>query len=359
MEATERLHGPNHSTAGLRDMLLDGGVSAFEQLVREQQEEGLYLEFKTLVGTSAGSLTKEDRRLVAKAICGLSNAEGGLLITGIATKKVDGLDTACALQPLADVAALRNRLASAIPEMLNPVPSAIAVDAIPADQAGSGFLIVQVPRSPAAPHMSIPHHQYFRRRADSTTVMEHGEVRDQMFAAREADLDLLLHARIASYAGLHVGLHLVIALRNVGRAAAVAPYLRISGAAPSVPTDSLDAVAYRFGADQAAGFYTNASTILHVGDTLNFAALKTGITFRTTVTTSVKAATSRLAASRDPDDFFIADAPMSHPLGRPAEVLPEFDCFWGAMNMAARARAVRPTKLELFDIFSDRLRALD
>jgi predicted HTH transcriptional regulator len=94
-------------------MTLD--AAAIHQLIAEAQSESLHLEFKTLSDPSGARITKDDRRMIAKALCGFSNADGGVLILGIETKKVDGLDVATNLAPIENASRFASLLTAALP----------------------------------------------------------------------------------------------------------------------------------------------------------------------------------------------------------------------------------------------------
>jgi hypothetical protein len=104
----------------LFDQIGRRGLAVLQELRDNREEETLHLEFKTLADHSSGTLTKDDRRVLAKAICGLANAEGGTLLIGVSSRNVDGIDIAHELEPIAHVGRVRNRLVSALSEFLSP-----------------------------------------------------------------------------------------------------------------------------------------------------------------------------------------------------------------------------------------------
>jgi hypothetical protein len=115
-------------------------MSAIHAMVEEKQEETLHLEFKTLSPASTSNLAKDDRKLLAKAICGLANAVGGTIVVGIRTTKDDGLDVASARQPVPNYARLRSQTAAALPEMISPQHPRMSVEAIADDtDPSSGY----------------------------------------------------------------------------------------------------------------------------------------------------------------------------------------------------------------------------
>jgi hypothetical protein len=62
-------------------------MAGIEAMINERREETLHLEFKTLSSASVSNLAKDDRKVLAKAICGFANADGGTLIVGIKTAR--------------------------------------------------------------------------------------------------------------------------------------------------------------------------------------------------------------------------------------------------------------------------------
>ena len=207
----------------LADVILKMGEQALDWFLIERREETLHLEFKTL--SSNSGLNREDRKMIAKAICGFCNAEGGLLVIGVETKRVDGIDTATALRPVRELNRLQNLVKAAVPEMLSPQHNGIKVEpVICAGTPDQGYILISVPRSDSRPHMSLLEQRYFRRGSDGTRVLEHGEVRELMFSAKEGAMEI--GCRIlpgASMGDLRFDLKLALVLQNVGRVPVSAP----------------------------------------------------------------------------------------------------------------------------------------
>ncbi|MCK1282335.1 ATP-binding protein [Bradyrhizobium sp. 44] len=260
--------------------ILSKGASYFDQVIVDREEETLHLEFKTL-SHDGGQLKRKDRKLVAAAVTGLSNAEGGVLIIGIETKRMDGVDVASAKRPIKQLQRTTNLIRSAIPEMLSPQHSGLEAHAVEASgKIDEGFIVIDVPESASRPHYSNVHHQYFRRGSDGTRVMEHGEIRDLMFATREGLLEISCGLRMSSSTeDLKYSLQLVLALRNVGSVPVRAPYLRL--AKQDWHPASSDWVLPRFGVS-TGGFYTTPDLIIHIEDEFGVATFPTGLDFRRT-----------------------------------------------------------------------------
>src|SRR5262245_35652612 len=241
--------------------LQNEGSKAIDDLILDGTEETLHLEFKTLSDPSGSRLNKDDRRLLARAVCGIANADGGIIVIGVETKRVDNVDVASGKRLIADPDSLRNRLVAAIPEMLSPQHPGIHVHTLAdgADLKG-GFVVVEVPPSDARPHYSNVHHQYFRRGSDGTRVLEHSEIRELMFVAREANLEIYVNLRGEMSSGdLRFALTLLLTLRNVGRVPAIAPYVRFFGRAWRPASSTLSSRS----ANEKVGFYATRDFLIH------------------------------------------------------------------------------------------------
>ena len=132
--------------------LINRGEAAIDHMVAERQEENLHLEFKTLSNDAA--LTRDDRKMIARAVCGLANAEGGAVVVGVETKRIDGVDVASGKRPIRNFDRYQRLLTGAMPELLSPQLPGITIQPITSDD-GQGYLVIDVPRSDDRPHMSV------------------------------------------------------------------------------------------------------------------------------------------------------------------------------------------------------------
>jgi hypothetical protein len=272
------------SAIGLTESIFDDlaarGCAALKEMIEQKREENLYLEFKTLGNQNSANLTKDDRRLLAKSLCGFCNAEGGLLILGVETSKVDGIDVASSLKKLENLSALRNRIVSALPEFLSPQNPKMSVLSIPeSTDSSAGYVAIHVPATDSRPHMSIVHHQYFRRGSDGTRVLEHAEIKELILLPQQGKLSLKTRMRSGMSSGTNFAFDLVLSLRNEGRVSVRAPFIRASGASLSSarPTDA--AFALRRSA-HGMGVYADAGTLAHVDDEIEIATIATGLQLR-------------------------------------------------------------------------------
>jgi hypothetical protein len=326
------------------------GAEYFDQLIADREEETLHLEFKTLPH-DGGQLKRDDRKLIVAAIAGLANAEGGVLVIGIETKRVDGIDVVVAKRLISQLQRTTNLVRSQLPEVLSPQHPAIEVFAVEdAGKKDAGFIVVDVPESDARPHYSNVHHQYFRRGSDGTRVMEHGEVRDLMFARTEGRLELNCHLDLGGSTGdLKCNVALRLALKNVGRIPVSAPYIRIAGNG----WNNAGIATPRLGAGGMAGYYTSRDVIVHVQDEISLAFHHTGLDFRRTGQHELKMAINEARRNGLQSVSMKPVGEMAsldyQPTDRPVHV----SGFYGAENATVKEFELTIDKAKMLQMFCD------
>jgi hypothetical protein len=256
----------------LFDKLLEEGETALELMVSNSQEETLHLEFKTAAGDAGNKLTKDDKNNIAKALSGFSNAEGGILLIGVRTSKVDNLDTAIDLQPITNIESYRNRVASYVHDAISPQNHGIKVEAIRSTkELSTGYVAILVPQSDLRPHMSIAEHRYFRRGSDRTRPMEHDEVRDLVLAPRQGSLELrTLFESSGSIGGDIFLVKLFLALENIGRVPVSSPFIFVRGGSFEPASPDLDLRSLATG----IGIYARRDTLVHVEDIMKIGVVE-------------------------------------------------------------------------------------
>lgn len=336
----------------LSTRLREEGAEVINQLIADQTEETLHIEFKTLSDVSGDRLMKDDRRMLAKAICGIANADGGVIIIGVETKRIDNVDVAVGKKLIAKPDALRNRITAAVPEILSPQHPQISVYLLlDRDQLPEGFVVIEVPKSDSRPHYSNVHHQYFRRGSDGTRALEHSEIRELMFIAREALLDIECKLRHQMSTGDHrYGLMVTLTLQNRGKVPAIAPYVRINNGMNwrRAPIESLGSRPTSTGAH---GIYSTRDLLIHVEDEIGIAECDTGLDFRRTGQISLPAAIDSVKKN-GPNSFVMA--PFSEMPGQGFTIsdrLISVSGTYGAENAAAKQFAINIGKMDLFQLF--------
>jgi Putative DNA-binding domain len=234
------------------------------ELCSSATPEGLHLEYKRKADPNTPSLDKGDKRSIAEAIVSFANSDGGILIYGIESKKIDGLDVAHSLVSIAEIDKFVGEMRLVAELNVSPQVRGLVIEAIPkGDGSGAGFAVCRVPSSEHRPHMSTAPdvHRYYRRSFTGSSLMTPSEVRDQILATREAVLEPIVNAGVGGGLSNRIGwLSITSAihfkLRNIGSRLCREPFLRVSISCELTSSYMFDA---RLGA-----WKTNFSTGTHI-----------------------------------------------------------------------------------------------
>lgn len=205
-----------------------------ESFIRDQQEENLHLDFKTV---NDASLDRDDRKALATALSGFANSDGGLIIWGVdARPNKDRIDCATAIHPIDQMPRLLAKLNEFTGSAVNP-----DVDGVIHRQvllgADEGIAATLVPASDSGPHMAkAGEDRYFKRSGAQFIRMEHFDVED-MFGRRKRPKLSLAHRIILGSTTQSGGqetkeFKIVLGLHNSGRGSASAPYLGLAVSPP-------------------------------------------------------------------------------------------------------------------------------
>ena len=255
-------------------------LSDFELAVSERLSESLALEFKSKEFPDNPVLTTTDKRNIAKSVSAMANGDGGILVFGVRTEQLDGLDVASKLSPIQEIdrfsVQFEAQCATAISPPIEPLQTrAVGLD----DGSSSGYLICYIPQSLNRPHMAVSkgEHRFYRRSFEGNIHMTPSEIRDQILAVREAIIqpEVSLSGGGSFSAGQYwtsVKTGFSFKLINQGRAACRSPFLRVS------PSCALQSYSASYVHDR--GYWRTefpAGSLIHVGDSdhcyiLNFVA---------------------------------------------------------------------------------------
>jgi len=153
-------------------------------LVTQQREEDLYLEFKKKRDTRTADVEAEDRKKLSGVLSSFANADGGVCVWGIATKKSPSRpDHAAELKPLDDVDAFRARILDLTLVVIQPAIDGLKAKTI-RDETGAGYFIIMIPKSFRPPHRAVfDERLYITRTSTGTRRMEHFEL-EEVFGRR-------------------------------------------------------------------------------------------------------------------------------------------------------------------------------
>lgn len=113
------------------------------------QDETLILEFK---GTASkdGRPTEDDKRNLAKAISGFAHRDGGVIVWGVGTTKIETVDKATSLCPIKNVQKFKTGLEDYSVKATDPTLYGVESRIIfenDNSKGGSGFLVTYIPSS--------------------------------------------------------------------------------------------------------------------------------------------------------------------------------------------------------------------
>ncbi|KJC59892.1 hypothetical protein UP10_14435 [Bradyrhizobium sp. LTSPM299] len=332
----------------LFECLLAAGEVGIEELVADGREESLHLEFKTLPVNDR--LTRDDRKLIAKAISGFSNAEGGLLIIGVATKNLNGVDSAHQKQPIENLQRCSSLIRASLADLLSPQNTAIRIEPLLSSQGSDrGYLLIYVPPSELRPHMDLMEQRYFRRGSDGTRVLYHQEIRELMLAPREAAFKAKFGIQTTFSTGdLKFSIRAMLIIQNEGKVPLIAPYARLDQQTWDVVEGIPGIVARRSG--RKSGFFGSRDTIVHVEDEMAIAQIITGLDFRGT---GEKLLPLAIQFARSPNgERLFRMAPTSQ-MGDTSDIPINVSGMIGAENAPAQKFEFSIGKAELFALFCD------
>jgi hypothetical protein len=191
------------------------------------------------------------QKLFAKAACGLTNAEGGVLVIGMKARAVakDEPDLVESAVPVTDTRAVKSRVLDLVGQLVEPGIEGIqAVEVNEPAGARSGFVVVCIPSSEGSPRRSRKDWKFYQRIGSGTFPMEYFQIEEKFGKRPHPKLELYLENE--RYTGvIYPGVrsrHFMLGLRNLGFGIAKFPsirYRRAVGLTPEI-----------YGIDGSGGF---------------------------------------------------------------------------------------------------------
>jgi Putative DNA-binding domain len=191
------------------------------------------------------------QRVFAKAACGLTNAEGGVVLVGMKARAIskDEPDLVDSVAPAANTSAVKSRILDLVGQLVEPGIEGIQAAEVN-EPAGSksGFVVVYVPASEGSPRRSRKDSKFYVRIGSGTFPMEYFQIEERFGKRPPPKLGLYLEIE-----GIGVSIFgpvperkFVLGLENLGSGIAKFPsirYRRSSGLGVST-----------FGLDGTGGF---------------------------------------------------------------------------------------------------------
>jgi Schlafen, AlbA_2 len=147
-----------------------------------------HLEFKGKADRRHPGLAENDKKNFSKALSAFSNADGGLLVWGVSTRRRDGRDYAAGVKSIQNVEDFAERLRTSLLDTIIPQNPGIRIGVIK-NRQGNGYVKCLIPASEHRPHRAmLAEREYWIRMDGRTLRLEHYQIRDMM--TRHANPDL-------------------------------------------------------------------------------------------------------------------------------------------------------------------------
>ena len=198
--------------------------------------------------------TNEDeaQKTLAKAACGLTNAEGGVLVIGMRARSTskDEADVVESAVPVSDTSLVKSRVLTLIGNLVEPgIVGLHAVEVRDRKNSTSGFVVVYVPSSEGSPRRSRKDWKFYQRIGSGTFPMEYFQIEERFGKRPHPKLELYLELetiRQDTYEPRRPVRLFVLGLINSGSEIAKFPSIRFKRAC-GLTVDS-------FGIDGCRGF---------------------------------------------------------------------------------------------------------
>jgi Putative DNA-binding domain len=179
------------------------------------------------------SKDEDAQKMLAKAVCGMTNADGGVLILGMKaqSRPKDEPDVITGLAPVVNTSQVASRVLGLLSNLVEPGIVGIEVREIPDAPSGpSGYAVVYVPASEGSPCRSCKNREFYIRIGSATIPMAYWQLDDRFGKRPHPRLALYLEERenvSTSYPEPGVAVRWFhLGLRNEGKGIARFPSLR-------------------------------------------------------------------------------------------------------------------------------------
>lgn len=202
-------------------------VSAIKALINETEDA--HLDCKEWPGDDDG------QKMLAKAACGLTNAEGGVLVIGMKAKsshQKDEPDIISATAPVKNTALVKSKCLNLIGSLVEPGIVGISAREIKESKGSkSGFVVIFVPASDGTPRRSRKDWKFYQRIGSGTFPMEYRQIQD-MFGKRPHPRLSVILERVSigtdGYSMVPLKRIFRLGLKNEGRGVARFPCVKFS-----------------------------------------------------------------------------------------------------------------------------------
>ena len=208
----------------VHDELFHRFQSASEIYALVGQTEDLHLECKRWPDKD-----KDAQSILAKALCGFANADGGVIIIGMdaRSRSKHDPDQINEAVPVTDAVAVKARIEALVGDLVEPRIQGVQTAAVPGSYGPpGGFVIVSVPPTDGPPCRLRKDRDFYQRITSGTYPMEYFQIADMFGKRHRPILSLFLEEGECRRNGQTYEREFVIGVENSGRAVAKFPSLR-------------------------------------------------------------------------------------------------------------------------------------
>jgi hypothetical protein len=170
------------------------------------------------------------QRVFAKAACGLTNSEGGVLLVGMRARPSakDEPDLIESAAPVADTSAVKSRILDLVGQLVEPrVEGVQTAEVNEPPGSKSGFVVVYIPASEGPPRRSRKDWKFYQRIGSGTFPMEYFQIEERFGKRPPPKLALSLEMDGLKAFPQHTPERwFVLGLQNVGSGIAKFPSIR-------------------------------------------------------------------------------------------------------------------------------------
>ena len=231
-------------------------MSAPEEMFKRLQD---LTTLKALIGTTEDlhldckiwpANENDAQKVLAKALCGFANADGGVIVVGMEAKSgpnKDDPDLIQRAQPVADALAVKSRIENLVGQLVEPTLEGVLVEPV-FEVLGqtSGFVLVAAPATEGLPCRSRKDWKFYQRISSGTYPMEYFQIADMFGKRRRPSLKLHLEDGETTRVQGIADRTFTVGIENRGRGVAKFPSLRFH----TVPGINVD----HYGIDGNGGF---------------------------------------------------------------------------------------------------------
>ncbi|WP_264453508.1 helix-turn-helix domain-containing protein [Paenibacillus polymyxa] len=268
--------------------LLEGKYQKINQMIKEHQEEGLFIDFKEKANANIPGAQNDDKKIFAKALSGFSNADGGILVWGIEARSVnkDEPDVAGEMKPIKHLKKFLTDLNSLVSDAIVPLNTGIQNIAIFINDdplKDEGFIVSFVPSSDKPPHRAMcKDNKYYTRAGDNFILMEHYMLEDAFGRRQKPKLEFFYKLRNSTNMTFDrdgdVYFKVLIGIKNTGKYIATYPSMMLKpkrGVRISYENLDIHSLNWKnqseFGGSQL--FTGGVDNVIHPGTTLEVCSL--------------------------------------------------------------------------------------